>query len=211
MSRKTSLVSILVFCLLGFHSRAEGQCVPFYGKAAPDTLDTSGCQGFLPSYRLYKTSHWAIYWPGYGPFTNADPKGNGQCTFYLQCWPSFDQPDTIEFRWSQRVVHRKLNCDPNVATCTSCLYWGEKTYPKYAPCEACDIGCTPEGCDPIRCNPGYHQDPVSCHWIVMGMALLITEQNCLATSHLSHRRRSPMGFSRWLNSTSLKRVAIAMA
>lgn len=165
MKRQTWLVVVLVSCLLGIQSSAGAQCIPTYGQAAPDTLE-SDCQGFLPSYRLYKTSHWAIYWPGYGPFTNSDPWGRGQCTPNLQCWPSFDTPRTIAYQFSQRVVYQKLNCsNPATGQCTTCQYWGEQTYYAFPPCGACDISCEPEGCDFIYCNPGYHQDPVTCHCV----------------------------------------------
>lgn len=151
MKRITMTVFTLLFCLVAFHSATLADCIPTYSQAAPDTLE-SDCQGFLPSYRLYKTSHWAIYWPGYGPFTNSDPWGKGQCTPNLQCWPSFDTPQTISEQFSQRVVYRKLNCsDPATGQCTTCLYWGEKTYYEYPPCGACGYACLPEGCEFILC------------------------------------------------------------
>jgi len=128
MQRKAAIVLSLVLCVLFVHYPVEGQCVPTYREAAPETLDSSNCSGFLPTYRLYKTAHWALDWPGYAPFTNADPQGKGWC-FGLKCWPLFDIPVTSEKQWKQRVVNLKMNCpDPASSSCNTCVYWNEKHF-----------------------------------------------------------------------------------
>ncbi len=167
MKRRTIAVCVLLFCALLAQKNAQSSCVPTYRDAAPETIDTSGCSGFLPSYRLYKTAHWALEWPGYAPFTNADPWGKGWCNPTLRCWPLFYTPETSEQLWKQRVVHQKMNCTTGwEPACTTCIYWGEKTYFEFPPCGACGTTCEiAGGCDFIFCEIGYHQDPVTCHCV----------------------------------------------
>ena len=158
MKRSCALTMLLViFCgLHANHTTTLAYCVPTYWQAAPDTLDTSGCQGFFPSYRLYKTSHWAIQFPGCTGFVNADRWGKGQCTPNLQCWPLFETPETDELLWDQHVVYQKLNCsNPGTGSCTTCQYWGEDYTFVYPPCGCCGVTCgggggTYEGCEPCE-------------------------------------------------------------
>lgn len=85
MTRKISVAFTLVVCLLSTHQVVHSSCIPTYRQAAPDNLDDSHCTCCFESYRLYKTSHWAIDWPDFPVFTNVDPTGKGYCYNSLKC------------------------------------------------------------------------------------------------------------------------------
>jgi hypothetical protein len=141
--RKIPSVILLIICLFFSSSTTLGNCIPDFWTAAPDNWATD-CIGFLPDYSIKKWSHWAVAWPGYAPFGNADPEGKGVCSPWLSCWPIFYYPITSDKRWSQRVVNQKLNCNPpqgSALTCTTCQYWGEDTTVVTPPCGVCGVNC----------------------------------------------------------------------
>jgi hypothetical protein len=96
-----SLPLVLV-CLTALCYRTAADCYPReYFQNAPDTLDTSGCSGFLNDRKLTKVSHWTIIWPSDDDllrpiYINAIGFGGCQAG-RLACWPSFEPPHG----WSQ--------------------------------------------------------------------------------------------------------------
>lgn len=122
MKRQTFIALFLLVCLLGISTSGYSQCRATFWQAAPDTLDSRGCYEFLPSFRVYKTSHWSLSWNGQIPYYNADPMGEGWCNPRFQCWPLFDPPVAPEGDWYQDIVDQKMNCRrawlPECTTCT---------------------------------------------------------------------------------------------
>ena len=100
-------------------------------------------------------------WPGYAPFVNADPSGKGWCNPTFRCWPLFYTPETSDKQWKQRVVNQRMNCSAGwESECTTCVYWGEKTYYEWPPCGVCGVTCEIGGGGPwidpcIGANPNF--------------------------------------------------------
>jgi hypothetical protein len=127
MNRRTLAASLMLLVVsVVTRSAFAAPCYPTHWfQNAPDTLDTSNCQGWFPSYTLTKISHWTIAWRndhGTEPiYTYENAKGFGQCTPSLFCWPSFHPPEASDRLWKQKIQDATLNCsDPGGSGCTAC-------------------------------------------------------------------------------------------
>jgi hypothetical protein len=165
--KKTALALLVAVATV---SQVRGDCTPWtYGEIG--NWD-SGESCLL----VRKTVWWDVEWPD-GQSNTVQTQGDGACGdsydyccapyhYQTRCWPIFDAPWAGDGFWAQNVyagvfsANVLLNCGNPAAhgaeSCRSRDVLTPHTFRQPHRCRECDF---------IQCNPGYHQDPVTCHCV----------------------------------------------